>query len=247
MTDVSIGTLESQKNGPASPRILIVGAGMSGLCLGARLKQTGLHDFTILESSDEVGGTWLHNTYPGAACDIPAHLYAFSFAPKYDWSRKYAPQREILDYLKAVANRYELYEHIKFNTKFKRAEFDAEARKWHIEDGNGRRYAANFLVSAIGQLNRPTIPDIPGLGQFQGDSWHTARWRHDVSLTAKRVAVIGVGASAIQLIPQIADEAKELQIYQRSPHWVYPLGDHRYSGPRQAAFRYVPFLHCVDH
>lgn len=182
---------------------------MSGLCLGIQLKRAGVHSFTILEKSNDIGGTWLENTYPGAGCDIPAFLYSFSFAPKLDWTRKFALQPEILAYFRDCADRFGIRRHIEFGTSVKKACFDEGDSVWRIQTDRGDIRTADVFVSAVGQLNRPKIPAIEGLDSFRGEAFHSARWNHDVILDGRDVAVIGTGASAIQLLPHITQIARK--------------------------------------
>jgi cation diffusion facilitator CzcD-associated flavoprotein CzcO len=223
-----------------TPRIVIVGAGMSGLCLAIRLKQAGISQITILEKSSEVGGTWLDNCYPNSGCDVPSFLYSFSFAPKHDWTMKYARQPEILEYFKECADRFEIRNLIQFNTTVQSAVYDETSATWNVTTDSGEQLTSDIFVSAVGQLNRPRTPQLEGLDQFEGDSWHSARWNHDVDLTDKTVAVIGNGASAIQFVPQIADRVRQLYLFQRTPSWIHPLHNYRYPGWAKACFNNIP-------
>ncbi len=226
----------------AQRRIAIIGSGFSGLCLGIQLKQAGIDSFAIYEKSDRLGGTWRDNTYPGAACDTPAFSYCFSFEQKTDWSRKWAPQAEILAYLRHCATRYQLLRKIRFNTEVASARFDAEAGEWQLRTTAGEKIAADVLVSGVGQLNRPCQPEIPGLDRFEGESFHSARWNHDVELAGKTVAVVGNAASAIQFVPQIAPKVKQLHIFQRSANWMIPRFDRAYSDRERRRFARHPLL-----
>src|SRR6184192_1592832 len=169
-------------------KVAIIGAGFGGLGMAIALARAGLDDFEILEKGDDVGGCWRENSYPGAACDVPSHLYSFSFEPKHDWSRRYAPQAEIYAYLRHCADKYGLRARIRFGTEVRAADFDAAAGQWRITLGNGDTLTARVLVSACGQLSRPAYPRIDGLDQFGGVAFHSARWRHDYDLAGKRVA-----------------------------------------------------------
>lgn len=222
------------------PRVVIIGAGMSGLCLAIRLKQAGLGSFRILEKSDDVGGTWRENTYPGAACDIPAHLYCFSFAPKHDWSRKYAPQPEILEYFRRCADRFGLRPHIEFGTAVRKAEYDEAAAVWRVYTERGDVLEADVVVGALGQLSRPYVPPLPGLETFRGARFHSARWDHGYSLDGRDVAVVGNAASAVQLVPHVAARARTTYVFQRTPNWINRLGDYAYSPLAQRLFANVP-------
>lgn len=222
------------------PKLVIVGAGMSGLCLGIQLKKAGFDNFTILEKSSEVGGTWFENTYPNAGCDVPSYLYCYSFAPNFNWSMKYARQAEILSYFKDCAERFGLRSHIRFETTAESATFDEGNGLWGVTTDTGDELSANVFVSAVGQLNRPHIPSFDGLDDFEGAVWHSARWNHDIDLTDKTVAVIGNGASAIQFVPEIAEKVKQLYLVQRTPSWIQPLSNYRYPKWARWSFRSVP-------
>lgn len=175
----------------SSPRIIIAGAGMSGLCLAIQLKRAGIETFQVFEKSPDVGGTWLENQYPNSGCDIPSHLYSFSFDRRHDWSQKYARQPEILNYFQTCADKFGIRPFIQFNTGIEKAIFDESEKIWYVTTSDGITHEADVFVSAVGQLNRPKIPQIEGVEQFQGDTWHSARWRDDVDLSGKDVAVIG--------------------------------------------------------
>ncbi len=226
----------------ATPTVAILGAGVSGLCMGMQLLRAGISSFTIFEKSDRVGGTWWDNQYPGAACDVPSHFYCYSFEPNPDWTRKFSPQAEIQRYLAHCAEKYALLPHIRFRTEVAGASFDERAGVWRIRTGDGEEVTANVLVSGVGQLNRPHVPDLPGLSDFEGVSFHSARWNHAHDLTGKNVAVIGNGASAIQFIPPVAKKARKLTIFQRSPNWCVPRGDYAYSERAKRMFRAFPWL-----
>jgi len=221
-------------------RVGIIGSGFSGLCLGVHLKTAGFDDVTIFEKSDRLGGTWRDNTYPGAACDVPSFAYCFSFAQKTDWSRKWSPQDEIRDYMTAVAERYDLLRHVRFGAEVASARFDETESVWHVRTAVGDTATFDVLVSAVGQLNRPYVPDIPGLDDFRGERFHSARWDHRYDLRGKRVAVIGNAASAIQFIPQIAADVARLFVFQRSANWMLPRGDRAYTAREKWLFTHVP-------
>jgi cation diffusion facilitator CzcD-associated flavoprotein CzcO len=224
------------------PRIAIIGSGFSGLCLAIQLKKAGRESFTIFEKADRLGGTWRDNTYPGAACDVPAFSYCFSFEQKTDWSRKWSPQAEIRDYLDHCARKYDVLRHIRFGTEITGARFNEREGVWHLRTAAGEEIAAEVLVSAVGQLNRPLIPDLPGMDRFRCQRFHSARWRHDYDLAGKRVAVIGNAASAIQFVPQIAPKVGHLSIFQRSANWMLPRGDRAYRAWEKWCFTHVPLL-----
>lgn len=222
------------------PSVAIVGAGFGGIGMGVRLKRAGFTDFRIFERGDSVGGVWRANTYPGAACDVPSHLYSFSFMRGHRWSRRYAPQAEILAYLRWCAQREGLEPHLRLGTEVTEAVFDADAGTWTVRTESGESYEANVLVTACGQLNRPAIPEVPGLEEFRGRVFHSAEWDHDHDLSGRDVAVIGTGASAIQFVPEIAPHVRRLSIYQRSAPWILPKNDREYREWERALFRRLP-------
>jgi cation diffusion facilitator CzcD-associated flavoprotein CzcO len=224
------------------PRIVIVGAGLSGVCLAIKLKLAGIHSFTILEKSNDVGGTWLENSYPGAGCDIPSVLYSFSFAPKYDWSRKFAPQSEILNYFRDCADNFGVLPNIRLQTNVERADFDEKDGIWRVTTSDGDVIEADVFVSAVGQLNRPKIPSFEGLADFAGPVFHSARWDHTVDFADRDVTVVGSGASAIQLIPKLAAKARRVTVVQRTPNWIARRYDASYPRVAQQMFRCVPGL-----
>ncbi len=220
-------------------RVAIVGAGFSGLGMAIRLKQQGIDDFVVLERGEDVGGTWRDNTYPGAACDVPSHLYSFSFAPNPHWSRTYSPQREIRDYLRRTADRHGVGRHIRFGHEVSDASWDEATQQWRITTTQGQ-FAAQALVLGNGPLAEPSVPAIPGLDRFAGTLFHSARWDHGHDLTGQRVAVIGTGASAIQFVPHIQPCVGSLTLFQRTPPWIVPRLDRPISGRRRALFRAAP-------
>jgi cation diffusion facilitator CzcD-associated flavoprotein CzcO len=225
--------------------VAVVGGGFGGVGAAAMLKRAGYEDVTVFERGERVGGVWHHNTYPGAACDIPSHLYEFSFAPNPRWSRRYAPQAEIQAYLEEIASRYGVRDRIRTSTDVLSARWDEARDTWVLETTAGT-HEANVLVTACGQLSVPTVPPIPGLDSFAGPAFHTARWRHDVDLTGKRVAVIGTGCSAIQVVPAIQPIVDQVDVYQRSPGWTFPKMDFPYSERSQRLFERFPALQRLD-
>lgn len=225
-----------------SDHILIIGTGFAGLGMGVRLKQAGIHDFTILERAGGVGGTWRDNHYPGAACDIESHLYSFSFEPNPRWSRTYATQPEILAYLEHCADKYGLRPHIRFNTAVTGATFDERSGLWTLKTRDGKSLRARVVVSGSGGLTEPAYPDIPGLRSFEGKTFHSARWDHTYPLDGKTVAVIGTGASAVQIVPAIAPRVGKLLVFQRTPPWIIPKHDPAIPPRTQELFRRAPFL-----
>ena len=221
---------------PAPRRIAIIGSGFSGLCLGIQLKRLGIDSFTIFEKADRLGGTWRENTYPGEGCDVPSFSYCFSFEQKTDWSRKWAPQAEILQYMEDCAKKYDLMRHIRFGTEIAGATWDEDAAVWRIRTVKGEEIIAEVLVAGVGQLNRPNLPKLRGAEKFTGVSFHSARWRHDVDLACKTVGVVGNAASAIQFVPQIAPRAGMLHIFQRSANWMVPRNDLAYTDEQKRRF-----------
>ena len=222
-------------------RIAIVGSGFAGLGLAMQLKRSGRHDFVVLERGDDVGGTWRDNTYPGAACDVPSLLYSFSFAQNPDWSRSFSPQSEIQAYLRDCADRSGIRSHIRLNTPVTEARWDATEDLWRVRTPDGE-ITAQFLMGGMGGLSEPSIPDVPGLADFKGAVFHSARWDHDYDLRGKRVAVIGTGASAIQFVPEIQPLVERLDVYQRTPAWIVPRWDRDLTRIERILYRRFPAL-----
>jgi cation diffusion facilitator CzcD-associated flavoprotein CzcO len=225
---------------PERAEFVIVGSGFAGLCMAIKLKESGRDDFVILEKAGDVGGTWRENTYPGAGCDIQSHLYSFSFELNPKWSRMFARQPEILDYLRHCVRKYGLEKHLYFGAEITGGEYDDDRQEWRVQLADGREIRSDFAVLGLGPLHRPILPDVPGIETFEGPSWHSAEWNHDVDLTGKRVAVIGTGASAIQFVPQIAKQVDKLHLFQRTPAWIMPKRDRHISGLTKALYRRVP-------
>ena len=219
--------------------IAILGTGFAGLGLAVRLKQAGMHDFVLLERASDVGGTWRDNTYPGCQCDIPSHLYSFSFAPNPDWSRLFPIQPEIQEYLRGVARDFDVLPHIRFDHEVTGAEWDEDAALWRIATSQGS-VTAHIVVTGQGGLSEPSIPDLPGLDRFEGPAFHSAEWDHEHSLDGERVAVIGTGASAIQFIPYIQPKVGKLTLFQRTPPWVMPHPDRPIRPAEKRLFRRFP-------
>ncbi|HWC36678.1 MAG TPA: NAD(P)/FAD-dependent oxidoreductase [Mycobacteriales bacterium] len=217
------------------PTVAILGAGAGGIAMGVALRRAGF-DYTVYEKSDGVGGTWRDNTYPGAACDVPSHLYSYSFAPNPNWSRTYAAQPEILAYLENCAQRFGVTERLRTGTAIRTAEWDEDEQCWLLTADTGETFTADVLVSGLGMLNVPYVPDIPGLSSFRGRAFHSSQWDHSESLAGKRVASIGTGASAIQYVPAIAPDVAHLDVYQRTPIWVSPRFDHEYTDEQKQRF-----------
>jgi cation diffusion facilitator CzcD-associated flavoprotein CzcO len=220
--------------------VVIVGTGFSGLGMAIALKKAGVSDFVILEKAAEVGGTWRENTYPGCACDVRSHLYSYSFEPKSDWTRDFAPQEEILGYILHCVDKYDLRRHIRFNTEVTGAEYDDDRAMWRIETNAGETVQAKALVAGMGPLHLPSIPELPGLERFEGKAFHSAEWDHSYDLNNKKVAVIGTGASAIQFVPRIAEQVEHLTVFQRTPPWIIPKPDRRFSKLEKRLFTTVP-------
>jgi cation diffusion facilitator CzcD-associated flavoprotein CzcO len=221
--------------------VAILGGGICGIGAGITLKREGVHDFVILERAGELGGTWLHNTYPGCAVDIPSHLYSFSFALNPDWKRTFAEQPELRRYVAATAERFGIPAHARFNTEVLEARWEEDTQRWAIDTDDGRFSARHFIVAA-GPLHEPEIPNLPGLSRFGGHIFHSSKWRHDLDLSDQRVAVIGNGASAIQFVPAIQPRTRKLTVFQRTPSWVMPKLDWRTSRLERWAMRRLPYL-----
>ncbi len=226
--------------------IAIIGAGFSGICLAIKLKAAGITDFVLLEKAADVGGVWRDNTYPGAACDIPTALYSYSFEHNPEWDCKWSGQAQILDYIRNAAKKYQLYSHIRFNAQVSGASWQAETKDWHIKLADDTEIGAQHLVSAVGQLHHPSVPDIEGAEQFKGAMFHSATWDHNVPLAGRRIAVIGTGASAIQFIPQLAQTAARVDIYQRSANWMLPKIDSPYADWQKWLRAKLPLLSRWD-
>ena len=228
-----------------STTVAIVGAGFSGICMAIKLRRAGI-PFTVLEKAARVGGVWRDNTYPGAACDIPSHLYSYSFEPSHDWARKYGQQPEIESYVDHCARKYRVHEHIRFGHEAEGADFDEATGRWRIRISGGGELEARFLVAATGQLSLPADPKVPGLDAFDGKVFHSARWDHDYDLNGKRVAVVGTGASAIQFVPKIAPRVERMHIFQRSAPYVLPKPDRPYTPLEKYLYRHFPALLAVS-
>jgi len=226
---------------PREVGVAIIGCGFSGLGAAIRLKQAGRDDFLVIEGGEDVGGTWLFNTYPGCACDVPSHLYSFSFAPNPDWTQTYSRQPEIQEYLRGCADRFGLRPQIRFGCRWIGADWDEETGRWDVETDHGR-LRARVLVSATGPLFEPSLPDIPGLDRFQGALFHSARWDHDYDLGGKRVAAIGTGASAIQFVPAIAPKTASLHVFQRTAPWIAPHTNRPVTRLERRLYRAFPRL-----
>ena len=210
-------------------KIAIIGAGFGGLAMAIRLLQSGIQDFIILEKADDVGGTWRENQYPGAACDVQSHMYSLSFAPKKDWSKRYAEALEIFDYIQDLIKEFDLKKYIQFNQEVVASHYHEDTLHWHIDLKSGQKIEAQFMVFASGPLHVPQIPQIKGIEKFQGEVFHSAQWNHNYNLNDKNVASIGTGGSAIQYIPEIAEKVKNLYVLQRTAAWVIPRDERAYN------------------
>ncbi len=232
---------------------LIIGAGFAGLCAAVKLDEDGERDFVVIERGADVGGTWRDNTYPGAACDVPSQLYSFSFAPNPDWSMSFSPQPEIQAYIRKVADKSGTLDRFVFHTSVDDARWDDDAQRWVVQttaaDGSQQTYAARTLISGAGGLSEPKIPEIDGIETFQGEIFHSARWNHDIDLAGKRVAVIGTGASSIQIVPEIQktlqDTGGHLDVYQRTAPYVMPRNDRKYGKLERLALKRLPGLQSL--
>jgi cation diffusion facilitator CzcD-associated flavoprotein CzcO len=224
---------------PEHHRVVIVGSGFSGLGMAIRLRREGIEDFVVLEKGSDVGGTWRDNTYPGCACDVPSHLYSFSFEPNPDWSRTFSAQPEIWDYLRRCAERHGINAHLRLDEEVLAAAWDEERALWAIDTARGTM-TADVLVAGTGGLSSPSIPALPGLENFEGTVFHSATWDHDHDLSGERVAVIGTGASAIQFVPRIQPLVQRLHLFQRTPPWIMPRRDRRVTRLERFVYRHVP-------
>ncbi|TWD82318.1 cation diffusion facilitator CzcD-associated flavoprotein CzcO [Kribbella amoyensis] len=220
-------------------RIVVIGTGFAGIGMAVRLKQAGYHDFVVLERADDVGGTWRDNTYPGCRCDVPSHLYSFSFAPNPEWSSTFSPQPEIEAYLRQVTDSFGVRPHIRFGHAVESAAW--EDGRWLVRTSAGV-FSADVLLSGMGPLAEPSYPKLPGIEAFEGKVFHSAEWDHELDLSGRKVAVIGTGASAIQFVPAIQPEVEELHLFQRTPPWVMPRPDRRISAAEKAIYRRFPLV-----
>ncbi len=224
----------------AKPRVVIIGAGMSGILTGYRLLGMGIDDFTIYEKGNCAGGTWRENTYPGLHCDVPSHFYCYSFAPSPDWTKKFSPGHEIREYFERQAHELGVAPHIRLNSEITDAKWDGA--RWNIALKDGTKDVADIVISATGFLHQIAMPDIAGLDSFKGVKFHTARWDHSVSLEDKRIGIIGTGSTAVQIVSALAGKVKSLELYQRTPQWVLNVPQEEFSPEQRAAFRQDPAL-----
>ncbi len=221
---------------PVVVETLIIGAGISGIGAAIQFRNAGLQDFLILEKAEDLGGTWRDNTYPGCECDVPSHLYSYSFAQKPDWSRVFAGHREILDYVRQTAEQHGILPFIRFSQPMQSAQWEEDQQRWQVTTPD-RTYYARTVVACTGYLHEPILPDIPGLAEFPGPVFHSSRWAHDHDLRGESVAVIGTGASAIQFVPKIQPAVGSLYVYQRTPQWILPKPNRKVSEKAKAALR----------
>ncbi|MFD3592474.1 flavin-containing monooxygenase [Nocardia sp. NPDC058640] len=229
-----------------TPSIAVIGSGFGGLAAVIELKKRGFDDIVVFEKADEVGGVWRENTYPGAACDVPSPFYSYSFEPNPHWPHRYSRQPAILDYIRQVAEKYDVARHIRFGTEVVSAAFDEVTGKWTVRVSTGESVVVDVLVSAVGQLSRPSIPAIEGRDSYGGTSFHSAEWDHEVDLTGKRVAVIGTGASAIQFVPEIQPHVEKLTVFQRSAPYIIPRMDREFSSRHQRMFEKLPVTELAE-
>ncbi|MGZ4517418.1 MAG: flavin-containing monooxygenase [Mycobacteriaceae bacterium] len=239
------GTPASGNTLPAHVRTLIVGAGFAGIGMAAKLlRENARADVLVIEQAGEVGGTWRDNTYPGCACDVPSTLYSFSFAPNPDWAHSYSRQPEIFEYLRKTADSTGVRHHLVTNCELLGADWDAQAQLWRVRTSLGS-LTATVIVAATGTLSHPKLPDLPGLESFTGTTFHSARWNHDHDLRGERIAVVGTGASAVQFVPEIVDDAAHITVFQRTAGWVMPRPDGSASPRTRALYRRVPLTQKV--
>lgn len=226
--------------------ILIIGAGFGGLGAAIKLIEAGFQNFEILERSDRLGGTWRDNIYPGCACDIKSHLYSFSFFQNYDWSHAYGSQYEILNYMNAMSESYKLENKIRFNCNVQSMEYDKTTSHWQVKNKQGKTFGCRMLILATGPLNVPKIPEIKGFGNFGGTHFHSSLWPKEIELKGKSVSIIGTGASAVQIIPQIADQVEKLYVFQRTAPWILPKAQMRYNPILRLIFKFFPLLKSLN-
>lgn len=234
------------ETGATRTSVVIIGTGFGGVAAAIELKRAGFDDVLILERGDDVGGVWRENTYPGAACDVPSPFYSFSFEPNPRWPHRFSRQPAILDYLRHIAEEYDLHRHIRFGAEVTQARYDDSTGRWTVRTAGGETVDAGAVVPAVGQLSRPSWPDIPGLESFAGDSFHSAQWDHSVDLRGKRVAVIGTGASAIQFVPEIQPEVAALKVFQRTPPYLVPRPDSDFGPRHHTVFEKLSFTQRVE-
>jgi cation diffusion facilitator CzcD-associated flavoprotein CzcO len=224
--------------GPRPVRLAVIGAGMAGVLSAIKLKEAGLTDFTVYEKADRVGGTWRENTYPGLSCDVPSHLYSYSFAPTPEWSHRYSPGAEIQEYFERIAREHEIQRHIRFGDEVTSCRF--ANGKWHLETAGGHRDDVDVVIAATGVLHHPKLPEIAGLDEFKGAMFHSSRWDHDVPLDGARVGIIGTGSTAVQMVSALVDRVAELSLFQRTAQWVLQQDNPPYTDEQREDFRQDP-------
>ena len=241
---MDVGALANPEvsNSVATVDVVVIGAGPAGIATSVALKRAGVGSFVVLEREAKIGGVWRDNTYPGAACDVPSFLYSFSFETNTQWSKVFAPQSEIRDYLEHCVRKYDLQKHIRCGSEVVLLRFDETEARWIVTTATGDTISTAVVITAVGQLNRPSVPNLPGIEEFSGARFHSARWDHGVELKGKSVAVIGAGASAIQVVPHVAQLAARLSVFQRSPPWVMPKPDRPYSATEKQRLARLPLL-----
>jgi cation diffusion facilitator CzcD-associated flavoprotein CzcO len=239
MTTLSNDSPDTASSLPAHVPVAVIGTGFAGLGMAIRLRQMGVEDFVVLERAGEVGGTWRDNTYPGCQCDVPSHLYSLSFAPNPEWTRTFSLQPEIEAYLERVADDFDVRRFIRFDHEVVSATWDDERARWQLETTQGS-LEADVVVSGVGALSEPSIPELPGIESFEGAVFHSAAWDHDYELDGKRVAVVGTGASAIQFIPHLQPRVRSMAVFQRTPPWVMPHPDRPLSKSEHRLYRVFP-------
>jgi cation diffusion facilitator CzcD-associated flavoprotein CzcO len=242
---VSVAANGREPRSARSPRVIVVGAGIGGIATAIELRRNGIEDVTILERASDLGGTWFYNTYPGAACDVPSHLYSFSYAQRRDWSRLCSPQKEIYDYLHEVAAHHGVDKLVRTGQTVTACSWDEGAATWTVETSEGERFEGEALVLATGQLHQPHVPLIQGAGDFAGHAFHSSAWDHSYDLRGKRVGVIGTGASAVQFVPEIAREVRQLTVFQRTGNWFLPRKNRPYPALLRMAFERFPKLQAM--
>lgn len=235
-------TASSRPSSPHPLHTLIIGGGFGGIGMAIQLKQAGIDDFVLLEKSADVGGCWHDNTYPGAACDVPSHLYSFSFEPKPDWSRAFAPQAEIHAYLHGCVDKYGVGPHVRCHAEVRTLRYHDDQALWEATTADGQQWWARTVVTACGQLNKPLWPKVDGRERFAGPQFHSAQWNHAVDLKGQTIAVIGTGASAIQFVPELAQVAKQLLVFQRTPPYILAKPDRAYPAWEQKLYARLPWL-----
>jgi len=233
-----MNTLESNQS--RSLDALVIGAGFAGICLGKRLLDAGITNFRVCDKAPKPGGTWYWNSYPGAACDVMSHFYCFSFEPNPDWSRKYSPWNEIQAYAERCVEKHGLIPHMEYGKAVEEARFDDDSGLWNVTFADGSQRCARHVIDGSGGLHVPLIPEIPGAPDFAGETWHSSLWRHDVDLAGKKVAIIGSAASALQIVPAIAETCARVHMFQRTANWVIPRHDRAYTRFEKWCFRYLP-------